>query len=212
MISNIAKLPDSVTMLTASKFKNNYLQCKESVSLKKISTVALAALALLPSLALDVLYVPIIFVAKKILLYSDNSSEIDDEEDVIDLDAGHPVEQRARRQHVQLELEIEELKQRLRNMDGFIRENPELAQMCQEILQRGYIGAFVGYQGPDITGLDPDNPIDKWTLLQLEKNHLEAELEERKVFLERNPQLARRVQEILNQPIQQPMGNALLLL
>ena len=143
---------------------------------------------------------------------TDESPEVEDSEDILDCDTGLPVEQQARRDSVQLDLDIRELENQIRKMDRLIQTHPDLAQMCQEILDDGYRGAYAGYEPPDTSHLDPDNPIDQRTLRTLEKSKIESELEERQLFLQRHPAVAERVQEILSEQSQTPTGKTPLLI
>ena len=80
------------------------------------------------------------------------------------------------------------LESRLNQIDEFVASHPELMEKVQEALKH-YEPVYAKCRRPSTDDLDPSKPIQKMALLGLKKIELEFQLDERKIFLERNPKV-----------------------
>ena len=84
--------------------------------------------------------------------------------------------------------DINDLETKIRKMDEFAASHPELMEKIRNAMKH-YDPVHAKSKRPPTDHLDPSNLIDKMTLLEFKKIELEAALDERKLFIERNPEV-----------------------
>ena len=89
---------------------------------------------------------------------------------------------------LQLKKKIEELEDKISMIDEFMDSHFELMSKVQQAMKRNG-SMHAKSERPSTDFLDPNDLSDKMTLLELKKIELEAALDERKLFIERNPEV-----------------------
>ncbi len=118
--------------------------------------------------------------------------------EVLDRDIPDGPDGVARRAIEEINRDILELKRRLGIIDKLLENDVKLRGLCKEALQC-YQPIFSTFKKASTEDLDPEDLIDLMAIRSYKKNALERSLEERMVFLQRNPQIAEYVKKILDQ-------------
>lgn len=128
-----------------------------------------------------------------------SSEEIDEEVEVIERVEETEVERECRLETDEIQLEIDRLREKIRQIDIFIASHPQLKRICDEIIGGGYQGVFTSRKQEDLSDLDPNNLFDFNYIKSMEQIYLESEFHERREFFWRNPEVRDCIREILSQ-------------